>query len=96
MISYNYKFSSIMEPISPRDCLIFSIKCPQIFNIDTLFIDETTSLKICMPDLFSKSIMVSILLVEMSLLSLQKNSSIGASSGVYCGKKIHHQFLSFK
>ena len=85
-----------MESISPTDCLILDIKWSQIFSMEILSIDVIISDRTCLPNLLSKFIVKLVFLVEMSLLSLQKNNSMGASSGVYCGKDIQHQSLSFK
>ena len=85
-----------MESIPPTNCPTRDIKWFHIFNIETLSIDATTSDIICLPNLLSKFITKLVLLVEISFLSLQKNSSMGASSGVYCVKNTQHQSFSFK
>ena len=85
-----------MESMSPIDCFIFDRKCFHIFKIETLSIDDTTSESASLSDLLFKFNTEFDLLDEISLLSLQKKSSTGANSGVYCVKYIHDQSLSFR
>ena len=75
-----------------QNCLIFYANTCIVF----LSIDLTISSITFLPESFSKSMIIDVLLVLIYFFNIPKNNSTGASSGEYCGKNTPVKFDSLK
>ena len=95
VLLYIYLFWWKMDQILSTICFNSDMKCPHILSIVFLSIDLTISSITFLPESFSKSMIIDVLLDLICFFSIPKNNSTGASSGEYCGKNTPVKFDSF-